>query len=79
MSDKLRLKLDLYDVKLLNFAAMRMIQNGEAIVQQSLLRHSTATKEEVDMLISDVKRFEKLREYLTAEIEKAGEETELPA
>lgn len=78
MSDKLRLKLDLYDVKLLNFAAMRMIQNGEDIIRQSLLRHSTATKEEVDMLISDVKRFEKLREYLTAEIEKAGEETELP-
>ena len=79
MSDKLRLKLDLYDVKLLNFAAWQMIQSGEDIIRQSLLRHSTATKEEVDMLISDVKRFEKLRAYLTAEIEKAGEETELPA
>ena len=72
MSDKIRLKMDLYDVKLMNLAVWRMINNGESIIRESLLRGSTVTKEEIDMLIADVKRLEAVREYLTAEIEKSG-------
>ena len=72
MSDKIRLKMDLYDVKLMNLAVLRMIGNGEAIIRHSLLKGSTTTKEEIDMLCADVKRLQAIREYLTTEIEKSG-------
>lgn len=60
MSEKIHVKLSLYEMKLIKMATWHMAAAGHQAIQHAMLRSSTATKEDVEDLIDDTKAAEQL-------------------